>query len=109
MDDAVRLTLEMNSYLKASKPGQSVARVNHEVDHSPGRGATAAASFQPKKDRLQQLLDRMDQLESKLQDSTTSRRRLALDAGTVVKGHLSRDCTSPERAVTTLVERPSMQ
>ena len=30
MDDAVRLTLEMNSYLQASKPELSVAGVDHE-------------------------------------------------------------------------------
>ena len=64
VDDAVRITLEMESYLQASKTTIEVASV---VDKEEEPGAIANTTQTKPNDPLQLLLDRMDKLEKAVQ------------------------------------------
>ena len=71
VDEAVKLTLEMESYLQAAKQPSKLAMV--ELESSSHPRAEPISAIQPKKDSIQLLLDRMDQLESKLQNVMASK------------------------------------
>ena len=66
VDDAVRITLEMECYLQASKPTIKVASVVDKEDEDEP-GAIVNTTRTKPNDPLQLLLDRMDKLEKAVQ------------------------------------------
>lgn len=62
VDEAIRVTLEMESYLQPTKPS-TVAQLSAD-DGEPG--VVAAASAQQRDDPLKVILERMDRLETEL-------------------------------------------
>lgn len=120
VNEAVTLTLEMNSYMQATKPSSRVTAVSCETDdYTTEAEPVAAATLQPRDSAMQLILNRMDQLESKLQDvmiskkssptqqegnastgwsRTRQRTRWRQDCWNCGEdGHLSRDCTMPRK------------
>jgi len=117
VDDAVRLTLEVESYLRPRRPDR-IAQVGEDDDET---GVIAAAAKTPLDDTLKQLLRRIDRIEAELrtvQQSGVAKQQEGLggerDEGPKWRrprsrskpltcwncggeGHLSRSCTSPRK------------
>lgn len=109
VDEAISLTLEMESYMQTANHSR-VAVVDHKPDGQPSLPQPIAAASRPREDSMQLILDRMDRLESKLQDMTlkTSQQPRPNVARTRYKpkyrsgcwncgeiGHMHRDCLKP--------------
>ena len=111
VDEVVRLTLEMESYLQLTRP----SRTSPTLTGDYGSDVIGAASSQLRNDPLQQILERVDRLETELQSvrqpqkvdpssdrgSTSSRNPWSRERVPTCwncggEGHLARDCPPPK-------------
>ena len=125
VDEVVRLTLEMESYLQPTRPSRTSPTLTSDYDSD----VIGAASSQLRNDPLQQILEHMDCLETELQfvrqpqkvgpssdrGSTSSRKPWSRERVPTCwncrgDGHLARDCPSPKKSPQQQGnDKPSMQ
>ena len=112
VNDAIRLTMEMESYLRPSKPAKKVTFMDEgDNDQEETRVVAAAGTLRPTTDAaMQQLLQRMERIETELQScrkamneqpaGPSRQRRWARPPkcwNCDEEGHLARNCTAPPR------------
>lgn len=118
VDDAVRATLEMESYLKPSEP----AGISQVYEESESVGAVATTSSKTQDDTMKLILERMERMETELKEARQlarsesgrgrgrwrgrSRPRFRSCWTCGGEGHLARDCPTSKKPQQQGNERP---
>lgn len=109
VDDAIRLTMEMESYLRPSRPAKVTFKEENDRDREVETVAAAGAARPTTDATMQLVLQRMERLETELQScrkarqepaGPTKQRRWARPPkcwNCEEEGHIARYCTAPPR------------
>ena len=110
VDEAIRVTLEMESYMQASKSATPVQISQVQLEDNEAPATVAAATSKKPGDPLQQILQQMEELKAGL-EAVQQQRPQRNNTGTARsnfanerrcfncrgKGHISSNCPSPRR------------